>query len=145
MPLEVAVRSLLTLQPHSDTRLHTLQDATRAPEQRASSSDAARAALASGTASVSAAAAAAAAASPAHDPAHAALSASVFQSPALALFMAYVWLMLLLTYGVAAPTGIFIPSLAIGAAGGRLAGQLLWRALRRAGVAVAVGGVHGHE
>jgi chloride channel 7 len=62
----------------------------------------------------------------------------VFRTEALAAYTAFVWGMLLISYGIAAPTGIFIPSLAIGAAGGRLTGQLLRRALRSTGVMLPV-------
>lgn len=48
-------------------------------------------------------------------------------------------LQLYLTYGVSAPTGIFIPSLVIGATGGRLVGHLLQHTLAARGIAVPVG------
>jgi hypothetical protein len=45
---------------------------------------------------------------------------------------------LYLTYGVSAPTGIFIPSLVIGAVGGRLLGRLLQHVLTNRGVDLPV-------
>jgi H+/Cl- antiporter ClcA len=62
----------------------------------------------------------------------------VFSSGMLAAYFVFVWAMLLLSYGMAAPTGIFIPCLAAGAAAGRLVGQLLRAVLRGYGILLPV-------
>lgn len=62
----------------------------------------------------------------------------VFHTEALAAYCVFVWAMLLLSYGISAPTGIFIPCLAAGAAAGRLAGHTIKGALRSAGIMLPV-------
>ena len=51
--------------------------------------------------------------------------AEIFPSASLFLFLVVVYLLMTLTYGVSAPTGLFVPSLAVGAAMGHLVGQIL--------------------
>lgn len=63
---------------------------------------------------------------------------SAFSSGVLAAYFVFVWGMLLLSYGMSAPTGIFIPCLAAGAAGGRLMGHLLRAVLRARGILLPV-------
>ncbi|KAG2427060.1 hypothetical protein HXX76_012576 [Chlamydomonas incerta] len=77
-------------------------------------------------------AAAAAASDPAAD------LAFSFSAAALGLFVGLAYPGLLLTYGVAAPTGIFIPTLAIGGAAGRLAGRAVQAALDNCGVSAQI-------
>ena len=56
----------------------------------------------------------------------------------LALFGGGCFALMCVTNGVGASTGMFVPSLAVGAAGGRLVGQLLRSFLRRIGVGLPV-------
>ena len=51
--------------------------------------------------------------------------AEIFDSGALVLFLVLVYLLMTVTYGVSAPTGLFVPSLAVGAAMGHVVGQIL--------------------
>ncbi|KIZ02077.1 hypothetical protein MNEG_5882 [Monoraphidium neglectum] len=62
----------------------------------------------------------------------------VFTYSTLGLFVACAFTGLLLTYGIAAPTGIFIPTMAIGAAVGRLAGHGVQAVLLAAGLQLQV-------
>ena len=47
----------------------------------------------------------------------------MFYPPALALLFGVGYLLMVTSYGTAAPTGLFIPCLVVGAAGGRLVGR----------------------
>ena len=47
----------------------------------------------------------------------------LFYMPAMALMFVLGYFFLVLSYGTAAPTGLFIPSLVVGAAGGRIVGR----------------------
>ena len=49
----------------------------------------------------------------------------IFDSSALFVFLLVIFLLMTLTYGVSAPTGLFVPSLAVGASMGHLVGQIL--------------------
>ncbi|QDZ22769.1 chloride channel protein [Chloropicon primus] len=49
----------------------------------------------------------------------------IFPSASLFVFLVVIYLLMTLTYGVSAPTGLFVPSLAVGAAMGHLVGQIL--------------------
>lgn len=127
MPVEVAVRSMFSLQPRGGSLTTTM------PRQQHNSTDQSASASSSEASSDAARPAA-----PANEDELA--SSNVFRSGPLAAYMAFVWTMLLISYGISAPTGIFIPALAAGAAGGRLTGQLLRRAIRAAGVTLPVSG-----
>ena len=49
----------------------------------------------------------------------------LFYIPSLALMFVLGYLFMVTTYGTAAPTGLFIPCLIVGAAGGRLVGRVV--------------------
>ena len=49
----------------------------------------------------------------------------IFPSSSLFVFLVVVFLLMTLTYGVSAPTGLFVPSLAVGASMGHLVGQIV--------------------
>ncbi len=48
-----------------------------------------------------------------------------FYIPSLILLFIVGYAFMVITYGTAAPTGLFIPSLVVGAAGGRLVGRVV--------------------
>ncbi|KAG2484944.1 hypothetical protein HYH03_016330 [Edaphochlamys debaryana] len=62
----------------------------------------------------------------------------LFSARALGAFVGAAYPCLLLTYGVAAPTGIFIPTLAVGGVLGRLAGRAVQAALEHYGSSLKV-------
>ena len=59
-----------------------------------------------------------------------------FSFSGLALLAVFTFTLMTLTYGVSAPTGLFVPSLLVGAAWGRMAGRLVRAALAPLGVQV---------
>ena len=59
-----------------------------------------------------------------------------FSFAGLALLAVFTFALMTLTYGVSAPTGLFVPSLLVGAAWGRMVGRLVWAALTPLGVQV---------
>ena len=68
-----------------------------------------------------------------------AFAAAVAPSPAtLATWALVLWPLTVLTFGIGAANGVFVPSLAFGAAAGRLAGQAVAAALAALGSPVAV-------
>eukprot|EP00878_Enallax_costatus_P021372 GHUV01022622.1.p1 GENE.GHUV01022622.1~~GHUV01022622.1.p1 ORF type:complete len:539 (+),score=137.95 GHUV01022622.1:262-1878(+) len=108
LPLEVSVRSLFTIQPPHNNTL-TLNKASESQTLITPSSYQQKPS-----------------------------QADVYRMEVLAAYFAFVWLMLLLSYGIAAPTGIFIPCLAAGAAAGRLLGQIVQMGLLHGGIVLPV-------
>ncbi|GBG34501.1 H+/Cl- exchange transporter 7 [Hondaea fermentalgiana] len=53
-------------------------------------------------------------------------SEALYEVPALLLFGLSVWFLACLTYGTSIPSGLFVPAITIGAALGRVFGQVMW-------------------
>ena len=49
----------------------------------------------------------------------------LFTMDALIMYFVFMYALMTWTYGIGAPTGLFVPSLAVGAAGGQIVGRIV--------------------